>query len=337
MNKKIGIVEVSRFASILFIMSPHLYLLGYSGDYIFRSCWAWTDYFFMLTGYFTARHYKIPSTEVYDNCSHEAMRYTLKKYKAFMPYVFLAVIMQYLITAFPLLVTGSYKEFVFSFKEMPYEILLLSSSGMASAKLAPIWYLSATFIVLPVVIYFMLKLKDSWYILSWLLPILYYGKMGVNTSRAWPNDMVRAMACLILGTFIYLLAEKLKGYKICRALQVGLTILEVTSWGAIVYITVYNKNLLNLLLVLFVLNIAIMFSGHSYTTRVNGRWCSVLGSLSLPMFLFHWAIGSLVAGTGMEQKLKLVVYYGGTIILSAVGVLIKEAIVRKYYQGRQRF
>lgn len=75
------------------------------------------------------------------------------------------------------------KAFADSFVNIPYELLLLSSSGIIWPKMAPIWFLSAMFLTLPVLIYLIIRFKDTWRILCYLHPIFYFGRMGLNTSR----------------------------------------------------------------------------------------------------------------------------------------------------------
>lgn len=56
-KKHYAAVDITRFIMMLLIMTHHLYLFGYSDGYLGESCWAWVDYFFILTGIFTASHY----------------------------------------------------------------------------------------------------------------------------------------------------------------------------------------------------------------------------------------------------------------------------------------
>ena len=56
-------------------------------------------------------------------------------------------------------------------------------------------------------VYLMQKVPEFWKVFAFTFPILYFGHKGVNTDRAWPNDMARALACMALGTLAYLCAE----------------------------------------------------------------------------------------------------------------------------------
>ena len=315
-------------------MSHHLYVLGATGNYLGYSCWAWVDYYYLLTGFFTAKHFKINQGHKYvsENLSKDVMCYTLKKFKSFAPYVLVAVLVQYIIELCSYALNG---HIVYGLRnivvDMPYEILCLSSTGLVYAKLAPIWYLSAMLIALPIVIYCMLKFKDIWYIASWVIPILYYGRYGLNTAREWPNDMLRAFICITLGTFVYLLAVELNKVKIhSNAKKIAFTVCEIGCWMFTAYITIFNKNMLNFLVLLWVVHCVIMFSGKSMTYSVRSRFFIYLGELSLPMFLTHWAIGCLMNMIIRDFNTKILLYYIVTIGVSIVLLWIKKKFIMLY-------
>lgn len=324
------IVGLLRFLGMLFVMTHHLYVLGFSGNYLWYSSWPWVDYFYILTGFFTAKHFRIEQDGKYNsqNISKDVMRYTLKKYKGFAPYIVVSVLAQYLVELYIYITSGhtayGLRNIII---DMPYELLCLSSTGIVTAKLAPIWYLSGMLIALPIVVYLMLKFKDIWYIFSWVVPVLYYGKYGVNTIREWPNDMIRAFVCIVLGTFVYLLAVQLNKIEIHSKLKkIALTVCEVGCWAAVVYITGLNKNMLNLTVLLFVVHCTIMFSGKSMTYHIKSRFFSYLGQLSLPLFLIHWPIAYLVNMMECDIMIKVILYYGLSIIVSIILLWINNKV-----------
>ncbi len=325
-SDRIAYVDLFRFVMILLIMSHHLYLFGFSDDYLFRSCWAWTDYFFLLTGYFTMRHFA--DREVRGEYAPEALRYTLRKLSGCFPLVLIAVTAQYLLEAVPSLVQGNPKQFLSTFCDWPYEVLLLSSSGIVWTKVMPLWFLSAMLLTLPLMIYLMLRFRDFWHILSWLFPLFYYGQIGINTVRDWPNDLLRAFSCMALGTCVYMVSGKLTENDLIRGKRIWLTIAELGILSLCLYITVLNKNFMNLLPLLFFLHCTLMLSGCSHTASIRGNLCSFLGEISLPMFIFHWVAASLVKDLALPIAFRLLLYYSGTLLLSCAAVCFKHRKVR---------
>lgn len=81
-NSKYCDLELLRFLGILLIMSHHLYLIGYVGEYMFASCWVWVDFYFMISGALTAKHFEGYRSEK-ENCGEIALQYTWHKFSRF--------------------------------------------------------------------------------------------------------------------------------------------------------------------------------------------------------------------------------------------------------------
>ena len=318
----IGAVDLTRFLCSLLIMAHHMNMLNFLSTGIFYNCWAWVDYFFILTGYFTRRHFE--NHPVSQSYSTEAMKYTWHKFKRYIPYEFAAVIWMDCLLFRQYSAVVGFAGALERFAGFPYEVLLLTSSGIAAANLATIWFLSAMAITLPLLIYLMTSRKDLWNILSWMIPLLYYGRYGVNTAREWPNDLLRAFSCMALGTFLYVLVKAVQGIDWTNGRKMLLTLVEVAAFGFAVYITVCNKSYLNLAALLFSVNIVGMLSGCSWTGSIKGRFLQMLGQMSMPMFLFHLVVGVAVSGLPVSMRMKIAVYYLGPIVISFVLVQLEN-------------
>ena len=323
----VGAVDLVRFICSLLIMAHHMSGLNFLVTGMFFNCWAWVDYFFILTGYFTRSHFeKHLASEPY---STEAMKYTWHKFKRYIPYEFAAVILMDCLLFRQYSTGDGMFEVLEKFMDFPYEVLLLSSSGIAFANLATIWFLSAMAITLPLLIYLMVSRKDLWNILSWMIPLLYYGRYGVNSAREWPNDLLRAFSCMALGTFLYALVREIRKASWIKGRKMLLTLVEVAAFGFAVYITVYNKSYLNLVALLFSVNVVSMLSGCSWTSSIKGGFLKTLGQMSMPMFLFHLVVGSAAGSLPVSIGMKIVIYYLGTIAISFVLVQMENR--RKKY------
>lgn len=312
-----------RFIGMLLIMGHHLYHIGMEGMYLTRNCWVWVDFYFILSGAFTYAHFSEKSKKINEQGS-EALAYTLSKFKKFVFPTICAVFLEYCLKYSNLVVNLQFKELLKRMIYLPYEIMFLSSSGITSPVVAPIWYLSAMFIVLPLIVYLMQEHREAWKIIAFMSPILYFGYKGVNTDRAWPNDMVRAFACLALGTIAYLLGEKINHLRERFILKILLSVLEMMSVMAAIYISVFNREWMNLMELLFFSICIFMLSGKTISATLNVRMFYILGSLSMPMYIFHWTVGTFAGMITENITKRILIYYVGTFLVSIIVLLFSK-------------
>lgn len=206
-------------------------------------------------------------------------------------------------------------------EDMLCEMFLLSASGLVTAKLAPIWYLSAMFLVLPLfccLLYGSRTHAFMIYIFSWLLPVLYYGKVGVISERAWPHDLLRAFVCLSLGAFVFLVSEKLKQIDMAKRQRYILTAAETGGLILTVIMTFLDFRNGKMILLLLIGGLAVLLSGTSYTCCIKDKYTGFLGQMSLFIYLFHWPVLKFISYrfSGWGLKDKVTVFYLGTFIIS---------------------
>lgn len=78
-----------------------------------------------------------------------------------------------------------------------------------------------------------------------------------------------------------------------------------------------------------------MFTGYSYTNKyIKGKLVVYLGKLSMPIFIIHWYIGTVINELTkyflLNNEIKLVLYYGMTILVALVTLYTVEHW--KWYQ-----
>ena len=267
-----GMIDIWRFIFALLIMGHHMYHLDIGESYLFQSAWIYVEFFFMLSGYFTAKHFLwggwyIQYTE--KDGAKEAVLYTLNKMKKIIPYTTIFILTEYIIRNLNY-DWKSLRGFLGGFEDSIFELLLLSSSGVVNARLAPVWYLSAMFLVLPIFCYLIrTKEKLTVYILSWSIPIIYYGKMGVVPRAPWPHDMLRAFSCMMLGVVVYDLGEWIRKFEINRLTRICLTVIEAGCFISTVILTGRNSGRMKLILILLITGIIVMLPEQSYSANLR--------------------------------------------------------------------
>lgn len=86
-------------------MTFHLFNIGFArGEYPFTNGWEFVDFFLIITGYYTAKHFDGMKSK---NSIKMGIIYTLKKFIGFIPYTTVVTTLMYITTLMPELVRGN--------------------------------------------------------------------------------------------------------------------------------------------------------------------------------------------------------------------------------------
>ena len=216
-------------------------------------------------------------------------------------------------------------------------MILLGEAHASQQRLVPIWFLSAMLIVFPLV-GLLAQLKNKYLILliSGAYPLFYYGRAKL-ANRVWPDDLLRALAGLLLGVFLCVLCDLIRERQLIprsKSTAKLLTAIEIVCMLlAFLLIIRADKSLWRLIILLFAAGLSIMLSGRSMTARLQSPVIAYLGKLSMPMFIWQWAVATIVIRLGQLMPLPTAVsvalYFVGTLIISAVSYRIVESLRKK--------
>lgn len=323
MDKRSGNIELARFIAALLIMAHHLYLVLPS-NYPFQDSWIYVEFFLIITGYYTTKHF-----DGISNCNgmKEAIIYTFKKFIPIFPYIIVATIGTYLISILERLTVGeqiTLKMVGEALNNFIFEVLMISES-YTHPLVNPLWYLSSMFILFPLFSRFV-QIKNRYWILliASIYPLFYYGYFGINGNRDFPHDFLRVIAGLCMGAFVYEFNYIFNNYM----QKINKTTMAIVEGVAFIIPIILNYNNLagfRFILFCFIVCLTIMLPGYSYSGEMSNELIRYLGKLSMPIFVFHWLIGKgilfVVYRTGMDNCIiRTVLYYGLTIIVSIIGM-----------------
>lgn len=334
-------IDLYRMVAALLIMAHHTYLLG-NEDYHVHMYWIYVEFFLLVTGYFTARHFLVKDT-VTDSQDgwKETIRYMFHKFRRIYFYTFLCVTFMYLID-FCFDRPDGIRDVVSLVENWLCEVLYLGASGICHYHLAPLWYISAMFLVFPLCCILLQSLKTRYcylYYISWLFPVIYYGKVGVSGNRAWPNDLLRVFAGLSLGAMVYLLSSKLKEMHLPLSIRRLLSLAEYMAAVCTLLLCYAKTEDTVLVLVLFVIMLVFAFSGQGTIQMPGNRITAFLGNdLSLSTYLTHWIVYKTIQyiAPGMKLYLKIGLAYLGTLVLALMLIIIRRWWNRKYFDSEEQ-
>ena len=267
----------------------------------------------MLTGWFAAR--KAEQEKGEERAAYKAMIFTWKKFLRLYPYVIPAVLIHYLVTVWlrKLTLLPAIKLLFYGSLEM----LLLQESGICETfLLAPLWYLSALLIVLPLFYYAAMKCRDAFFFLiSPLSILLIYGYFSVTYTHVdiwwiWTGcfylSHLRAWSGLCLGGLCYLLSQKIKEFQfIRRGRGVKPACFQYLCLAGILYYmyTGYHQRLDFFCVGAEFLFLAITLSKTKISHRTKTRW-NFLAEYSLALYVSHWTIKDIISSIMAEATYK---------------------------------
>lgn len=343
-KKKDGKIELLRFLGICFIMCDHMHKIGLKDlERPFSHTWIYVEFFLFLSGFMTARHFQKKEVQPTEAGSYvkEGILYTCKKYAQYMPYVVCAVLLQYLLLYHGFLEKKDFLGFFSKVQEMPFEMLLLSAAGMNGTRLFPIWFLSATFLVSPVIC-IICQIKNVYLkgMLAFYPAVFYYLNIanGVATHD-YPNQIVRAFCGMLMGVLLFLLSERIKAKSSDRRSgYVFRSVVLCVAYVVLLFISYKSLKLLSLYLLCFIVIICLTFCEKTFIPSLSNPVFLYLGRLSMPMFIWHWVIARLVVSLfpGSGVTFRIVGYYLGTIAVSVISMEIVEYIKKTRIRRHQK-
>ena len=211
------LIDIWRIIATILILKHHTYYMNLEVHYYhFRQARMYVEFFFLLSGYFTYAHFSRRACADINEMAAASIRYTWKKWLRFLPYVIPAVIAQYILDQ--ILTPLNRIDFLHTLEEMPRDLFLLTAAS-GTAKVGPLWYLSAMVMATPLLgMCFQYIPKYLMAILSVITALVYYGVTQVSGDRAAPHDFVRGLICMMLGAAIFCMLEELDRLKFKKTL-----------------------------------------------------------------------------------------------------------------------
>ena len=338
MYKKNGVIEIFRFLGIAFIMCDHFRQIGLKDlPRPFTGTWVYVEFFLILSGFLTAKHFYAKDTpNKISTFVSNGIIYTVKKYYKFIPYVILAVLTEYLVKYGSYLFNGDFLGFFKKFQEIPFEMFLLSAASTNGTLTFPIWFLSATFLVSPIIcIISQVKNKYVMGMLSFYPALFYYlnrANGGIG-NHDYPNQIIRALCGMLLGIIVFLASDYVKNRKFSKMTKSILSICQIILICVLLYINYKGlSGFISTYLICFIGIIMLSFSNQTYLPSCDKSFVLFLGKLSMPMFIWHWPVAHLLVLFIPEDQvaLRIITYYIGTIIVS----LVTMGVLHQFFKTR---
>lgn len=328
----IGLLKFLAAVGIVFLHS------GKGSDH-WGCLWILVEFFFMLTGYFTFRHFQRDQNAIenddIEQKSTKAIKYTVKKFTSFLPYMIFGIVAFYIaISAFEL--RHGIESSISSLKTMPFDLLFLNSQ-LPRGNWA-IWFVSAMALVFPIFC-IICQTKRPKTLISIMLPFIITYYLRIYDDRIYGFYAYgRAFFGMLAGIYICQLVDYIKTLNFNKAKSILLNIAEWISTIAVV-ICMYPGSKssrvefakLFAILTIFI-SLTIILSGKTITSNIRNKLFDFLEKLSMVIYLTHvavlWFAEIILSEMGAMQYMRIVCVIS-SVILSVVIYVSIDSITNK--------
>lgn len=293
-------VELCRFLGAIIILCHHTYIFG--DRVYFVTGWLFVEFYFMLTGYFTAMHFFKKSYPEKSLCK-DAFKYMLDKIYRILPYAWTGIVLLFIYYN----VNGNERHIRETIISLPTNLILLMGSPLNKGLMnfnPPLWFIGQIIVFLPIIICFMVRYSNVYkYLLSWLIPFSLYlfNIETIGFAVHWNTNInlyARGLAAIVLGTTLYFVVSYIESNysQLIKRLQIYINTgfyLLFTSYIIMIYRS-KTDNLevaIPLIIGTFILLCIILFTTFdNYKHPRLYKIFSYTGKLSLPIYCLHMPI-----------------------------------------------
>ena len=338
-----NIVELGRFIYSLLVLGYHVQM-SYSDDKIdpFENGALAVEFYFLLSGYFLARSL--------EKLSKDEKTSLIKKYYLFMKNKITALLNVHLLSIIVVIIiiacfdTKNFKDIFLPGIPSIFlvQMIIVWSGDFDKALIVPEWYLSAMIIcmlfMVPIFLLFS-KILRGIFITIILVGIVIIITLisGFATSWAFNNNIIydiRAWGEMCVGMFSFYLSIYVKNNNYGDKTMIFFKVFEIFTYGlpVILGIVPINSNSQSYLMVVTMVCIFcavfITFAekGNIIDSQKVNAVFGYLGSISLPIYLFHPVIIKLIDYINDETPrwVKYIIVFPAAIILSFLYRIIAD-------------
>lgn len=321
-------VELLRFLAAVFIMNGHRAIFFEINLYEpFLYTWYFVEMFFIFSGYFliSSVYAKGEQNSSFDENLMFSIKYTVQKFKGFLPYTVLPIVLMYIIDSYKMWSISGVKGSIEIFENLPFEVMFLSIFNNKGTRLIPLWYMSALFVVYPIMV-MIIKYFDKCIVklISAMIPIIFYLTFYSYGMQDCPTVLLRAMSGMLIGINCFLIIQYINKINFSKFQDNIMNIIEIIVFVIPIICAYFNFLFLRLFLLCFFLFVILCFRKRANNSRLN--FISVLGKLSFPIYVWHTVVGNFLTLIMPKHETILLnfLYYSITLIISLINIYLVQ-------------
>ena len=321
-----GKIEILRFAASLMIVNGHMVYTGATFSRPFSNAWYYVEFFLILTGYFTMRHFAVKTENPFV--------YTWEKFRRFLPFTVPAILCYYLYESLHYLAARDLTGLARNLLSLPLELSLLSAATPWGNHIFTLWFLSAMLVTLPLVC-LIIRIPNRYIVgaIAIICPLVYYLHAYDYGSHVYPNQLIRTFCGLMLGVAVYFLTLAVRKVPKHPVWRVIWTVLLVVSYAVPLITGATNTTFLWGNLLCFIVCVTLTFSDVACLPKLSGPVPAYLGRLSMPVYIWQLIVAAVVLDLGkhfsLSAPVRLVLLLLGCIAVGVVNVALYDVLRHK--------
>ena len=187
------------------------------------------------------------------------------------------------------------------------------------------WFLSAMFITLPLIIAFALIANRGLKIIIGMVCVgAFYIIRDDYTGQHFPDQLIRALMGMLIGLVIYYVSQALKNINSSKRVIFLGTIIFIYTYGFPIYSAYKNYFFWKEDLVCFIIWITLVMSDMTLFKPWHNRLVEFLGNFSMPIFIWHLPIIKfMLAFMEIENDfLRMMMCYALTFAVAGVNMYL---------------
>ena len=205
-------------------------------------------------------------------------------------------------------------------------------------QIGPLWYLSALLIVMPLFSYIcQSKYRRPIGFAGLILAYVYFCMQDVISAFDPISALLLCASCMFIGMFVFDVVLEIKEKKLKTSTKVFATIIELACLAYACLAAMLGFTPVKMQVIVYVIMLTIMLSGISYTSKLKIPFFTWLGKISMPLFIWHYAVGRVLSHlvTSWSPKRLLIVFFVGSIITAIVMHYFAEFVLKKSAKKKQ--
>ena len=325
-SNRISELELMRFIAASAIMCLHF-------GFLFNKGWIFVEFFFILTGLLMAHSAQRLLTEKEKfTIGTETKNFIIKKIRPLLPYLIIGYFMMIIVYFIRPNTEFAVDDFL---NQIPGYLLLMDVGFDVESPmmLGTVWYISAMIIGLLIIypIYLRCGKDNAWIVMLltfiFLIALIINNYTRLEVWRQWQGftswGLLRGIGEMALGAFCYDICVRLKSVKttICGRLSITLikfALVAIVLMWSCSFFTGTKDFVIMFLIAMFIIT---MYAEKGFYVPRGNRICQYLGTLSIPVYLFHRPIQRAITYLlGAE-------FFKNNIILSIALVFVVSIII----------